>query len=130
MDDNEKKKRDEMAEEQFQRGLKMHQNQKCETAIQYFRHAATLGHAMAQCWLGWYYLEGQGTAKDYEKALSWFNKSVENGSTNPFFYLGHMYEKGFGVGKDLDQAKEWYTKGAAAGYKTCQEALKRCETPS
>ena len=117
-----------MAEEQFQRGLKMHNNSKPEIAIQYFRHAATLGHVLAQCWLGWYYLEGRGTAKDYEKALSWFNKSVENGSSAPFPYLGHMYEKGYGVKQDFVQAKKWYEKGAAAGNKDCKDALERLKT--
>ena len=129
MDEQEtKKQRNEMAEEQFQRGLKMHNNSKPEIAIQYFRHAATLGHVLAQCWLGWYYLEGRGTAKDYEKALSWFNKSVENGSSAPFPYLGHMYEKGYGVKQDFVQAKKWYVKGAAAGNKDCKDALERLKT--
>ena len=43
--------------------------------------------------LGFMYLNGVGTDKDFRKAISWYNKSVKNGLSKGYFNIAYAYEQ-------------------------------------
>jgi TPR repeat protein len=74
--------------------------------------------------LGVMYLEGQGVAKDQEKAVKWFRQAVEQGNALAQRLMGLMYEKAWGVEQDLEEAVKCYRRAAEQGDR---EAKKRLE---
>jgi hypothetical protein len=55
-------------------------NKAAKKAKQWFKAAALQGHAEAQCWLGFAYYFGQGTAKNAVKAAIWWEKAAAQGN--------------------------------------------------
>lgn len=76
------KKREEPAskpDEIYAQACECVRNGNTAEAIRLFRQAAELGHAEAQCRLGYRLMEGIGTAKDDAQAVDWFRKSAAQG---------------------------------------------------
>lgn len=87
----------------------------------YLQIARETGYSLAECQVGFAYLEGIGTEKDYEKALYWTRRGAEHGDRDAQCNLAWIYEEGFGVAKDPEQAKYWYQKSALQGHDLSME---------
>ncbi len=74
--------------------------------------AEETGYALAECQVGYFYLNGIGVEKALEKALYWTERSAIHGDRDGQFNLALIYEEGFGVGIDIEKAKYWYKKSA------------------
>lgn len=94
-----------------------------EVAFQEFSVLAEQGDARAQQALGWMYYDGQGRAKDYEKAAHWYGKAAEQGNVTAQINLAQMYAYGKGVDQDLSIAARWWGKLAEQGDGKSQSAL-------
>lgn len=68
-------------------------------AVRVYENRANQGDTHSQVFLGWMYFEGQGVAKNVDKALGWFNRAASLGSKEGAFYAGrtamslNQYEK-------------------------------------
>ena len=96
-----------------------------ETAVQWYRRAADLGHGLARHNLGNVYFEGRGVAQNDSLAVHWWTMAAEGGDTIPQLRLGTMYEEGRGVARNLTEARRWYGLSAARGNADARAALER-----
>ena len=78
---------------------------------------------MAECQVGFFYLEGIGTEKNTEKALCWTERAATHGDRDGQCNLAWIYEEGLGVVRDLDKAEYWYLRAARQGHDL---ALEKC----
>lgn len=92
-------------------------------AFEEFSALAEKGDARAQQALGWMYYDGQGRAKDYQKAAYWYGKAAEQGNVTAQINLAQMYAYGQGVEQDLGIAARWWGKLAEQGDGRSQSAL-------
>ena len=84
---------------------------------------AKQGYQLAECQVGYFYLEGQGVEKDLEKALYWTEQAAIHGDWDGQFNLGWFYEEGTAVPADMEKARHWYKQAALQGHEL---ALKKC----
>ena len=80
----------------------------------------TSGYHWAQCFLGFCYYDGDGTAQDYTKAVEWYTKSSEQENSKAMRNLGFCCEKGQGCDQNTTKALEWYERSGKLG---CTEAM-------
>ncbi len=73
---------------------------------------AEQGYPLAECQVGYFYLDGIGVEKDLTKALYWTQRAAEHGDRDGQCNLAWIYEEGLGVPVDLDKAKHWYRLAA------------------
>lgn len=76
---------------------------------------AEKGYPLAECQIGYFYLEGLGVQKDLEKAFYWTERAANHGDRDGQYNLGLFYEDGIGVERDLEKAKIWYEAAAQQG---------------
>lgn len=90
----------------------------------YLKIAIETEYALAQCQVGYAYLEGIGTDKDEKQAFYWTTCSAIHGDRDGQFNEGMMLENGIGTVKDIEQAKEWYLKAANQDHDL---AIEKCQ---
>ena len=73
---------------------------------------AEKGYPLAECQVGYFYLEGLGVEKDLPKAFYWTERAATHGDWDGQYNLGSFYEDGVGVAQDLEKAKYWYKAAA------------------
>lgn len=96
-----------------------------EGAAMFYKRAAELGHARAQCSYGKCLYTGHGAGKDPAEAFRWFRKAAEQDLNIAQYNLGVMYLKGVYVPKDTDQAKHWFKLAADNGHEDAAKILKK-----
>ena len=84
---------------------------------------AEQGYPLAECQIGYFYLEGRGVEKDVEKAFYWTERAALHGDWYGQFNLASFYEEGIAVPADLEKARHCYRQAARQGHDL---ALKRC----
>ena len=89
----------------------------------YLRIARETGYPLAECQVGFCYLEGIGTEKDYGKALYWTERSARHGDRDGQCNLAWIYEEGFGVEQDPEKVRYWYRQAALQNHDL---ALEKC----
>ncbi len=95
-------------------------------ALDYARHAASLGHAGGEVLLGFLYAQGSGgVVQNHDRALQWFSKAVDKGHSMAMNNLGVMYEQGLGVKKDLRLALKYYQQAATQNNALAQKNFER-----
>ncbi|SHJ87894.1 Sel1 repeat-containing protein [Hathewaya proteolytica DSM 3090] len=78
---------------------------------------AEKGYPLAECQIGYFYLEGLGVEKDIEKAFYWTERAAEHGDRDSQYNLAEIfYEEGLFVERDMEKAKEWYRLAANDGH--------------
>jgi TPR repeat protein len=87
-------------------------------AIEGFKKYADEGNDDSQYFLGYMYLNGQGTPKNDLKASEWFLKSAAQGNLDAQVNIGYAYEIGQGVVVDKVLAYAWYNLAASQGNAT------------
>lgn len=100
------------ADEAFAKGLAYKNGdgvpQSNETAIEYFKIAANLGHVQAQLAVGGYYY----TKNDCVEAAKWLKMAADLGNAEALFNLGVFYTEGLGVDQDLPVAADYFYRAA------------------
>ena len=91
-------------------------NEDWEKSMQYYKMAAEMGDAYAQCRLANAYVMGHDIEKSAELALFWYTRSAEQG--NPFA----QYEVAMRV-PDEEGALLWLFASAEQGFTTAMKAL-------
>lgn len=79
------------------------------------RLAAEAGFADAQAAFGQMLLDGDGVARDPQKAIGWFGKAAEQGHAMAINMIGRCYDQGWGVDIDKARAAEWFRIAANMG---------------
>ena len=93
----------------------------------YLAIAEETSYALAECQVGYAYVEGIGTEKNLEKALYWTTRSAEHGDRDGQFNLGCFYEEAIGVERDMEQAKHWYRLAALQDHDLAIEKCKELD---
>lgn len=73
---------------------------------------AERGYALAECQIGYFYLDGLGTEKDPAKALYWTRRAAYHGDRDGQYNLAWLCEEGIGTEQDIEQAIFWYRRAA------------------
>ena len=112
-------KKDPTADQDHKRGLLFYKgigvDKDFKKAGQWFRRAATKGHAGAQYILGIMSYLGQGLEQDFAKAALWFQRAGEQDHAAAQYNLGFLYFEGKGVDRDNLQAYMWIDRSASLG---------------
>ena len=87
-------------------------SQQYDKCFQGHLEIAKQGYPLAECQVGYFYLEGIGVEKNLEQAFYWTRRAAEHGDRDAQYNLAEFYANGLFVRKDLDLAKEWYKKAA------------------
>ena len=85
---------------------------------------AEQGYPLAECQVGYFYLEGLGVEKDLAKALYWTERAAEHGDRDGQYNLAWLYEEGLGVEKDMEKGRHWYKQAALQDHDL---AIKKCK---
>ena len=96
-----------------------------EEAAKWYRMAAELGHAEAQCRLAQALETGTGIKRDTTEAAEWYRKAADQGHAGAQYRLGAAYENGVGVRMDYSEALKWYRKAADQGHAGAKDAYDR-----
>lgn len=112
-------------EELYQSARRCLAEKDAEGAAMFYKRAAEVGHARAQCSYGKCLYTGNGVAKDPAEAFRWFKRSAEQDLNIAQYNLGVMYLKGVYVPKDMDQARSWFTLAAKNGHEDAAKILKK-----
>ncbi len=110
-------------EELYQSARRCLSEQDYEGAAMFYKRAAELGHARAQCSYGKCLYLGSGTAINYAGAFSWFAKAAEQNLDIAQYNLGIMYLKGTYVEKNLNEAKKFFSLAAKNGHSEAEKIL-------
>ncbi len=105
-----------LIEEYFKKGL----YEKC-----FAGHLALAegGYPLAECQVGYFYLQGLGVEKDLSQAFVWTKRAAEHGDWDAQYNLGSFYEEGIGTQPDLEKATYWYQQAAKQRHSL---ALEKC----
>lgn len=93
----------------------------------YLKIAHETNYALAECQVGYSYLEGIGTNKDLEKALYWTERSAHHGDRDGQCNLAWIYEEGLGIEADVEKAKYWYKQAALQNHDLAIEKCKELD---
>lgn len=96
-----------------------------EGAAMFYRRAAELGHARAQCSYGKCLYTGSGVPKNVAEAFRWFKTAAEQNLNIAQYNLGVMYLKGVYVPKNMTEAKKWFKTAADNGHPEAGNVLKK-----
>ena len=90
-----------------------------DTALKYYLIGDIAGNTNCAYWLGHFYRDGNGVAKNYAKAIEYFKHAHElrNGKWGgAAFYIAEIYwEGGYGIIANRSKAREWMQKSADEG---------------
>lgn len=73
---------------------------------------AQQGYPLAECQVGYFYMEGLGVEKDMDQAFYWTQRAAQHGDRDGQYNLGWFYETGLGTDPSLELAKRWYRQAA------------------
>ena len=93
----------------------LHQNNKIESAVFYYRKSAEQGHPIAQYNLAWCMGTGTGVEQNEEQAVKLYQASAKQGFAPAQYEVGVFYLVGKVVEKDQEKAKEWLGMAANQG---------------
>ncbi len=86
---------------------------------------AEQGYPLAECQVGYFYLEGLGVEKDLSKALYWTERAAEHGDRDGQCNLAWFYEEAIGVPKDMEKAMYWYQQAALQEHDLAMEKCRK-----
>ena len=95
-------------------------------AFKIMKLAADQGHSTATCFLGDYYLWGQGVESSGEKAFEYYTKAAKLGSVAALEHLGKCYAFGTAVPVNHDIAFQYFLRSAEGAYPIGQYSAGLC----
>ncbi len=113
-------------DEAYDKGVWFEEHGDPEQACHWFQRAAREGDLDGKDMLGYCYIKGMGTARNYRKALALFQETARAGSAVGAFNLAIAYESGHGTPRDMNQAFFWYRKSAERGDPDAMYELAQC----
>lgn len=84
---------------------------------------AEQGYPLAECQIGYFYLDGLGVEKNPQRAFFWTERAALHGDWDGQFNLGEFFKKGIAVPANPEKARHWYRLAALQGQKP---ALEKC----
>ena len=114
------------AEETYKRAKEYYDNSDYTQAFNYFRKAAEMGHAGAQCDLGDCYDSGEGVKQDQKTAVEWYKKSSAQKYAPGERSLGLCYYYGDGVPQNYTEAVKWLSLAVEQNDAIAQWVLGEC----
>jgi TPR repeat protein len=87
------------------------------------QNIANEGNALAQFFVGYYYMTGTGVAQDDGQAASWLSKSVDQGYTHAYSFLAELHEKGTAGIPQPAKAADLYWRALQEGDPTATDRL-------
>ena len=100
----------------LQEAHKLYNEKKYEEAFVAYERLAHEGNADAQTSLGYMYQQGQGVAKDEQKAIAWYGKAIQQEQPYALFNMGLMYANSSQyIAQDIAKAHELFLRSAVAG---------------
>jgi TPR repeat protein len=84
---------------------------------------AEKGYPLAECQVGYFYLEGLGVPADTERAVYWTRRAAEHGDRDAQYNLASFYEEAAGVEKDSKLAELWYKRAASQNHDLAMKKL-------
>lgn len=94
-----------------------------EDAFRVAESIATEGNALAQFFVGYYYMTGTGVDANEAEAAAWLTKSVDQGYTHAYSFLAELYENGTGGEPMPDKAADLYWAALEQGDPTATDRL-------
>lgn len=88
---------------------------------EHLKLAEETGYPLAECQVGYFYLEGFGVEKNLERAFYWTERGAAHGDWDAQYNLAEMYEKGVGVEANMEKAIYWYKAARAQGHDLAEE---------
>ena len=88
---------------------------------------AEKGYPLAECQIGYFYMEGLGVPKNAEKAFYWTLRAAEHGDRDGQYNLARFYEDGADTAADPEAAKRWYKLAAAQNHELAAARLAELE---
>lgn len=110
----------EIAEESFGKAAALSRDGRIDESVQWYRRAATHGHAGAQWVLGTMYLTGRGVDADPAAAAAWYRQAADAGNAWAQLSLANMYVRGEGVSRDTAEAARLLGLAADQGHPQAQ----------
>ncbi len=110
-------------EELYQSARRCLSEQDFEGAAMFYKRAAELGHARAQCSYGKCLYLGSGVAINHAAAFAWFTKAAEQNLDIAQYNLGIMYLKGTYVEKNMNEARKYFSLAAKNGHEEAEKIL-------
>ena len=86
---------------------------------------ADKGYPLAECQIGYFYLEGLGIEKDVSQALYWTERAATHGDRDGQYNLAWFYEEGIGTEINMEKARYWYRKSALQDHNLAIEKCKK-----
>jgi len=84
--------------------------------LEWWTSAAEEDEAVAQNYLGGWYLNEDNAEFDLDKAVFWLTKAADQGHAKSQHTLGAIYAQGLGVTKDIKRSTDLFEKAAEQGY--------------
>jgi TPR repeat protein len=96
----------------------------------YIEIADSTEYPLADCQVGYAYLEGIGIKKDLEKGLFYTRRAADHGDRDAQYNLGCLYEEGTVTEKDLGKAIYWFDQAAKQDHDLAIRKIQalNCET--
>lgn len=105
-----------VAEDLFKEAQACDKEKNFEEAFNLYCGAADLGYVPAYSCVGYAYMHGEGTEKNYEMAVEYFQKGERENNAFCISNLGFCYSNGLGVAQDKRKALEYYKRAADMGH--------------
>lgn len=86
---------------------------------------ARQGYPLAECQVGYFYLDGLGIEKNLDKALYWTERAACHGDRDGQFNLAWFYEQGLGVPADPAQTAYWCQQAAEQDHDLALQKLEK-----
>ncbi len=99
----------------FDDGVKYYNQQKPETALEYFNRAAQKGNASAMFCIGKLYWVGKGVPMNRQLAAKYFRDAADHGNVEAMVTTAWLYYKGNIIGRNLSKSKDYYRMAAENG---------------
>ena len=103
---------------------KYFETQQYEKCFEGHLELAGKGYPLAECQVGYFYLEGLGVEKDTSKALYWTQRAANHGDRDGQYNLAWFYEEGIGVERNIEKARHWYKASALQGHDLAAQKCK------
>jgi len=86
---------------------------------------AEKGYPLAECQIGYFYLNGLGCEKDLKAAFEWTSRAALHGDRDAQYNLAEFYINGIGTSKNDKKAEKWLIAAAEQNQQEAKIRLKQ-----
>ena len=108
----------------FDEGVAAYEKGDYATALREWQPLAEQGHANAQYYLGYMYIQGRGMPQDHKATAQWFRRAAEQGHVKAQYTLDSLdFIYVLQAQQDDKAAAQWYRRAAEQGNAFAQSNL-------